>query len=194
MKTKPAEKKRSRIRITLLILVWVWAACVALVLDLFFNVDEFDAIRPRNTQYQAMRNTAHRLVGEPLDSEHSRGTVSRSVDQVPGYVPQPPPQYRGTNVQWKLTHTESTSFLRNLLQRTDELSSQELMTLLQKVKFAKDSELAGALIEIDDRVPDTLAALSAYSFACCATLMQAFDRKKNRAEKSNSVGEKKPTE
>ena len=65
MKPKRPEKKRSRVRLTLLVLIWIWVLCVALVLDLFFNVDEFDSIRPQGTEYRAMRITAHTLIAEP---------------------------------------------------------------------------------------------------------------------------------
>lgn len=61
MNTKPR-----RVRPLLLVLLWIWAGCVALVLDLFLNVDEFDAIRPRAPLYRAMRTVAHEMVGEPL--------------------------------------------------------------------------------------------------------------------------------
>lgn len=54
-----------RVRWTLLVLLWVWAACIALVLDLFLNVNEFDGIRPRAPLYRAMRTVAHEMVGEP---------------------------------------------------------------------------------------------------------------------------------
>ncbi len=54
-----------RVRPLLLVLLWIWAGCVALVLDLFRNVPEFDGVRPRAPRYVAMRRTAHEMVGAP---------------------------------------------------------------------------------------------------------------------------------
>ncbi|MEE8104605.1 MAG: PKD domain-containing protein [Planctomycetota bacterium] len=50
-------------------MLWIWVGCVALVLDLFLNVSEFDAVRPRSTLYAGMRIAAHKLVGERLPGE-----------------------------------------------------------------------------------------------------------------------------
>jgi HEAT repeat protein len=58
-------KKATRVRKRLLVLLWLWAGCVFLVVDLFWNVDEFDGIRPRADIYRATRYVAHRMVGEP---------------------------------------------------------------------------------------------------------------------------------
>jgi hypothetical protein len=57
---------RKRVRVTLLVLLWIWAGSVFLVLDLFLNVPEFDAVRPRAGFYWAMRKTAHDMVGESM--------------------------------------------------------------------------------------------------------------------------------
>jgi hypothetical protein len=67
------KKSRSRFRGVTLVLLWVWAILVFVVIDLFFNVEEFDAVRPRNSQYRAIRYVAHQLVGEryPEDDEFS---------------------------------------------------------------------------------------------------------------------------
>ncbi|MCZ6788190.1 MAG: hypothetical protein O7E54_13595 [Planctomycetota bacterium] len=54
-----------RIRKTLLVLIWIWAACIFLMLDLFLNVREFDAVRPRARIYRGMRAAAHKMIGEP---------------------------------------------------------------------------------------------------------------------------------
>jgi hypothetical protein len=61
--------KPRRVRPLLLVLLWIWAGCIALVLDLFLNVAEFDGVRPRAPLYQAMRWAAHEMVGEPLLDE-----------------------------------------------------------------------------------------------------------------------------
>jgi hypothetical protein len=61
-----AEKKRRRIRPVLLVLLWAWAIVVFLIVDLFWNVSEFDGVRPRAALYQGMRKAAHDMVGEPL--------------------------------------------------------------------------------------------------------------------------------
>jgi len=71
-------------------LLWVWVICVVLTLDLFLNVDEVDAIRPRAKLYRGMRIAAHKMVGEPYDDEdlgllHSRPSgpsAARDTDAV----------------------------------------------------------------------------------------------------------------
>ncbi|MHC4956272.1 MAG: HEAT repeat domain-containing protein [Planctomycetota bacterium] len=55
---------RKRIRPALLVLLWFWAICIFFVLDLFLNVTELDAVRPRSRVYEGMREAAHELVGE----------------------------------------------------------------------------------------------------------------------------------
>ena len=55
---------KPRIRPLLLILLWIWAGCVFLVVDLFWNVPEFDRVRPRAPLYGGMRRAAHEMVGE----------------------------------------------------------------------------------------------------------------------------------
>ena len=62
--TKPAQ----RIRFRLLVLLWVWALLVFAIVDLFWNVQEFDGVRPRASLYHGMRAAAHQMVGEPLDA------------------------------------------------------------------------------------------------------------------------------
>ena len=57
---KPAQRIRGR----LLVLLWIWALLVFAIVDLFWNVREFDRIRPRSTLYRAARYVAHELVGE----------------------------------------------------------------------------------------------------------------------------------
>jgi hypothetical protein len=42
---------------------------MALVLDLFLNVPEFDRVRPRAQFYRAARYVAHEMVGEPISEE-----------------------------------------------------------------------------------------------------------------------------
>lgn len=65
-KAKAGRASAGRVRWQLLALLWVWAGCVALVLDLFLNIDEFDGVRPRAPLYRAMRAVAHDMVGERL--------------------------------------------------------------------------------------------------------------------------------
>ena len=55
---------RKRVRPLLLVLLWVWAVCIFMILDLFLNIPEFDAVRPRASLYRGMRIAAHRMVGE----------------------------------------------------------------------------------------------------------------------------------
>ncbi len=64
-----SPKPRRRVRPLLLVLLWIWAGCIALVLDLFWNVAEFDGVRPRAPLYRGMRAVAHEMVGEPLYEE-----------------------------------------------------------------------------------------------------------------------------
>jgi hypothetical protein len=61
----PKTKPKPGVRWTLLVLLWAWALCMALVLDLFRNVEAFDRIRPDTRLYRATRFAAHRMVGEP---------------------------------------------------------------------------------------------------------------------------------
>ncbi len=56
---------RPRVRKTLLVLVCIWSLTVFLTVDLFLNIPEFDAVRPRAEIYRAMRYAAHKMVGEP---------------------------------------------------------------------------------------------------------------------------------
>jgi len=72
MEHKKTNNPRRRIRPTLLVLLWVWALCVFTVVDLFWNVPEFDTVRPRSVAYQSMRYAAHDLVGEPYRDGESR--------------------------------------------------------------------------------------------------------------------------
>lgn len=76
----PPLKPRGRVRCTLLVLLWIWAGCVFLVVDLFFNVDEFDEIRPRAPLYRAMREVAHEMIGEPwMDAVQPVAAVARGT-------------------------------------------------------------------------------------------------------------------
>lgn len=71
---------RQRVRPLLLVLLWVWAGCIALVLDLFLNVEELDSIRPRAPLYRAMRHVAHDMVGEPiLDGDSSPAVTAKAL-------------------------------------------------------------------------------------------------------------------
>ena len=56
--------RRPRVRLTLLVLLWIWAACIFVTLDLFLNVSEFDAVRPRSDLYRGMRTAIHLFGGE----------------------------------------------------------------------------------------------------------------------------------
>ena len=65
MSAMTTKSSKPRVRKTLLLLLWIWALCVFLTLDLFLNVREFDAIRPRADIYRGMRAAAHKMIGEP---------------------------------------------------------------------------------------------------------------------------------
>ena len=47
-----------RVRPLLLVLLWIWAMCVFTVVDLFWNVQAFDGLRPSALLYQGMRRAA----------------------------------------------------------------------------------------------------------------------------------------
>ncbi|MHC5051284.1 MAG: HEAT repeat domain-containing protein, partial [Planctomycetota bacterium] len=66
------SKRKPRIRVVLLVLLWVWVACVAVVVDLFLNVEEFDSVRPQAEIYRATRYAAHKMVGEPYREDDFR--------------------------------------------------------------------------------------------------------------------------
>jgi HEAT repeat protein len=68
------DKQKSRLRWTTLALLWVWAIAVFLTLDLFLDIEEFDAVRPRADLYRGMRVAAHKLVGEPVAEPELRFT------------------------------------------------------------------------------------------------------------------------
>ena len=59
------NRKTSRVRWQLLALLWVWAVLMFAVVDFFWNVSEFDAVRPRAEVYRSMRYAGHKLVGVP---------------------------------------------------------------------------------------------------------------------------------
>jgi protocatechuate 3,4-dioxygenase beta subunit len=63
---KDASKPRRRVRPLLLILLWIWALFVFVTVDLFRNVREFDAVRPRSPLYSSLRAAGHEITGEPL--------------------------------------------------------------------------------------------------------------------------------
>jgi hypothetical protein len=77
-KTAAAQPK-PRVRLTLLILLWAWAALVFVVVDLFREVPAFDRVRPRGGLYQAMRATAHEMVGESLDGAQGTDDLVRAA-------------------------------------------------------------------------------------------------------------------
>jgi len=79
-----AKPLRKRIRPVLLVLLWVWALCIFLVVDLFFNVNEFDAVRPRSSLYTGTRLAAHKLVGEPIAEPGAMPAPSPRAGTGPG--------------------------------------------------------------------------------------------------------------
>jgi HEAT repeat protein len=83
MKRIQQGPSRPRIRWRLLVLLWIWAACVFLILDLFLNVDAFDAIRPRALLYRGTRVAAHKMVGEPIRDTDFPGLVLKRPNRAP---------------------------------------------------------------------------------------------------------------
>ena len=80
-----AEKRpRKRIRPLTLVLLWVWAICMFLVIDLFFNVNTLDPIRPRSSIYRGTRVAAHRMVGEPIEEPWDASAGPRPSRQTGG--------------------------------------------------------------------------------------------------------------
>jgi hypothetical protein len=78
MKKAPDSRTPGRrVRPLLLVLLWIWVGCIALVLDLFLNVGEFDAVRPRAPLYRAMREVAHEMVGERILDRDAGAVVPR---------------------------------------------------------------------------------------------------------------------
>jgi hypothetical protein len=70
---------RRRVRATLLALLWVWALVIFMVVDLFWNVEEFDRVRPEARWYRSARYVAHRMVGEEY-RERDEFTASLDAD------------------------------------------------------------------------------------------------------------------
>ncbi|MHC5011611.1 MAG: hypothetical protein ACYTG6_11790 [Planctomycetota bacterium] len=85
--------KAPRVRFRLLLLLWAWAGCVFLTLDLFLNVEEFDAVRPRATLYRGMRVAAHRMVGERCDGAFDESPArTRRAPRRSSAVPEAEPE------------------------------------------------------------------------------------------------------
>ncbi len=80
IKDNRERAQRRRVGWRLLVLLWIWAACVFLLVDLLFNVPEFDRIRPRSTLYRATRYAGHELSGVPYEEsdEFARRSDGRS--------------------------------------------------------------------------------------------------------------------
>ena len=58
------QTRKQRIRQRLVLLLWIWAVLVFGAVDLFWNVTEFDSVRPEARWYRAARFVAHNMVGE----------------------------------------------------------------------------------------------------------------------------------
>jgi len=88
------QKRSKRVRPLLLLLLWIWAGCILLVLDLFWNVDHLDGIRPRAQLYRVARHVAHEMVGEPVDGADAgpaAASPARRAPQVRAPLPAPFP-------------------------------------------------------------------------------------------------------
>ena len=83
------KSPRKRFRPLTLLLLWAWAICMFLVIDLFFNVNAFDPIRPRSSIYRGTRVAAHRMVGEEVEEPWDATAAPRPSRQ-PGSEDAPP--------------------------------------------------------------------------------------------------------
>ncbi|MGQ0614420.1 MAG: hypothetical protein ACT4PV_11850 [Planctomycetaceae bacterium] len=80
-KKTDSRAPRRRVGARLLVLLWIWAGCIALVLDLFLNVEKFDGVRPRAALYRGMREVAHKMVGEPILEREATAVVQRPAKE-----------------------------------------------------------------------------------------------------------------
>jgi HEAT repeat protein len=74
------KQGKSSLRRTTLVLLWVWAITVFMVVDLFLDVSEFDAIRPRARLYLGMRAAAHRMVDATYEQDDPIRFAGRAHD------------------------------------------------------------------------------------------------------------------
>lgn len=185
-KSRTRAQQKPRVRLRLLLLLWVWAALMFVVVDLFYNVPEFDRVRPRADAYRALRYTAHEMVRRSYteDDEFGRTSLTSRVQgtwsdsqalaeareqvrviasegnrdpylAVPAATlarvdmreVEPPPQFKGTPLEWRLHGKVDPHELDGLLRSLRELGPRDRRAVLHRVFREPDPELASALVE-----------------------------------------------
>jgi len=183
---KPPDPRRSGVRLVLLLLLWAWAALVFVVIDLFYDVPEFDRIRPRAELYRAMRYVAHEMVERPytedddfgraLPTSRAQGVSSdhqalaevreqvraiasegkrdpylavpaSTLERVDMREVEPPPQFKGTPLEWRLHGTMEVEEMAALLRSLNELDPRDRRAVLHRVFREPDARLAAPLVE-----------------------------------------------
>jgi HEAT repeat protein len=167
-----AKGSPRRVRPLLLILLWVWALCVAIVLDMFWNVEEFDRVRPRSTLYRGMRVAGHKLVGVTV-IEEAYHHAARRVRLLTGAA-------RSEDVEAKLALCRSAELpdvpaLRELaLTATEPLVAASAVGALGRLgEVAHDAELVALLSDQRPRVrQETIVALGKSRQPACVVSLE----------------------
>jgi len=177
------HRKKPRVRLRLLLLLWVWAILMFAVVDLFYNVPEFDQVRPRAELYRAMRYAAHEMVERPYTENDDFGRVSRpqgmlsdsqalaevreqvlvsanddtrdpylavsvaTLGRVDMREVEPPPQFKGTDLEWRLHGRMDSEELAALLRSLRDLGPRDRRAVLHRVFRQPDPRVASALVE-----------------------------------------------
>jgi len=156
-----ARGKTRRVRPLLLVLLWIWVVAVAVVVDMFWNVDEFDGIRPRARLYRGMRTAGHKMVGVPVEEEHHavlrwRGRLlleAKTPDDVRAIV----------TFCRQAGHSDAPALRKVALTAEDPLAVGNAMRALGRLRrVARDAELVALLGDERSRVRhETVLALGA---------------------------------
>jgi len=154
-----AQGNACRVRPLLLILLWIWVITVAILVDMFWNVDEFDGFRPRASLYRGMRVAAHLMVGEPVEEDgyqgHSRRdrltAQTRTLEDVPAMV----------SFCQQADYSDVTALKNMALTARDPLAAGNAIGALGRLrKVAHDPELVALLRDERRRVRrETVVAL-----------------------------------
>ena len=120
----------------------------------------------------------------------SHGWTGGQYSLYRGILPQeePPPEYRGTRIEWSINRSNKEQ-VHDFLLDIDRLTHREISALLQKVKFAKDPRYAAELLDIRGKIPNTPYLLASYSLAACATL-RAMAKSTTQDELLSGIGGK----
>lgn len=183
------------------------------VVDLFYDVPQFDRIRPRAELYRAMRQTAHEMAERPYADDDDFGRALRTsgaqgvrsdsealtevrervrviasgnkrdpylavpaatLERVDMREVEPPPQFKGTDLEWRLHGMMDPDELADLLRSLRELGPRDRRAVLHRVFREPDPKLAPALVEAKKSVdgPEMLLLYSSASRSMVRRLRQ----------------------